>query len=1196
MNNSQEISKTQYPNGDIYFGTLYESLRTGFGELRTKSGDIFKGEWKMDRLNGVGKITYSNGKEYLGSFVEGIKHGIGQLTIGEKSYKGEFKDGKRTGYGVFNESDYEIRKGRFENGEHNGFGEVELKNTGNVYKGYFKHGKPNGPGIEITPDEEYSGEYEAGKKHGYGKIVEKGGFIFTGCFKFGEKTGFGHDRSPDGDAYAGEFLNGKKHGVGRLTGQDFNYTGGFFNNEYQGFGRIQAKDILYIGEWRESLENGLGYYKDLVKGKTYFGFWTDGKCNGVGYESYPGEDYKGEFQDGKRHGRGFIKRGDNELQAVSYNKGRVVGLIDSNDLHDLKVQFSQLKIDDFFKSSKDRLLKIDNLINQNLKKLEVSSNFDIMTFKDDNNILKRKLSEAIIRLENLISTFDKLQRKFSRDMQTRGNMVTDRPISRDSFAITATDLEDEDEMLQFMMGKSRSVSRSRDSLGGHGKTRGMISITNLSKMKIDQEDLDMSYRPLIPNPHKMTSLGNQLKENKTLLNPKIVNKKFIGDNSFDLLRSSIHKELSLNYTTRSPGTVHDDIIGGDDIMNNNTLGLGDIPWDSMGSGNTLKGKSKFSPQEPSLIKLIGNESSFDPFSKERSRSISRSRVNEFFMNDSDVGPLAKEFSLEMKKGDEGLQNKTSMSKDLEFGLSQLDNLADELKKERAKEKYYMQRLGKEYPGFDNENILKTEGEPEVKSEEIIKLDEEQRKLQERLEEVKRKKKDIEAKRIEYLEEKMNQQRADEEKRRHELRRQRDDRRQRSVELRKKHQELIKQQEDRRKKRLADLKKRMEEDENREFGAEELGLGLPEIEENNFTTLNNNNPNEVYTPIETNNPYKVNIIPEDLSKIENAHNSDFIKVDGFDSNTNDLDQPPMSPHLPESDLKSGKNRINDKENENPDGETSDIVYLKDLNSSFKAPNYSPEEEDLKSTPQNHKMSSDTGSMGGTHLRFEPQGLTRKPQEIDSPWNPKNSKINHQSNPRRKVRVPSFKKRHMRDYSNEDDIDVEFYQSIDEGSRSRSNGNRKLDRSLEDASSRFFNDKNSLTIRQLGSKLRKENKLRNSPNKNLRAYKNSNKKSTGVKKKSKTRLTNSKTKPKVKAKNPKERIRKVKKVEIANESFERRRKKKPIKSVKEKKREKTKEKGSESGLKRKKLREMAKKTRREERGDRLFENRYQTNQFA
>lgn len=134
------LTKTQYPNGDIFYGVLVESLRTGFGELRTKDGDILKGQWKMDRLNGVRKISYSNGKEFIGSFLEGVKHGIGQLTIDQKSYTGEFKDGKRTGYGEFNEANFEIRRGKFENGEHNNYGEVELKNTGNVYKGYFKNG------------------------------------------------------------------------------------------------------------------------------------------------------------------------------------------------------------------------------------------------------------------------------------------------------------------------------------------------------------------------------------------------------------------------------------------------------------------------------------------------------------------------------------------------------------------------------------------------------------------------------------------------------------------------------------------------------------------------------------------------------------------------------------------------------------------------------------------------------------------------------------------------------------------------------------------------------------------------------------------------------------------------------------------------------------------------------------------------
>lgn len=1194
LSRAYELKKTQYPNGDIFYGILVESLRTGFGELRTKEGDILKGQWKMDRLNGVGKISYSNGREFIGSFIEGVKHGIGKLTIGQKSYKGEFKDGKRTGYGEFNESNFEIRKGKFENGEHNNYGEIELKNTGNVYKGYFKNGKPNGPGIETTDEEEFTGEYQNGKKHGFGKIIEKSGFTFAGSFKFGEKTGFGLDKSPEGDSYAGELLRGRKNGNGRLIGPNFNYTGGFRDNEYSGFGRIQTKEMVYIGEWKESREVGLGYYKDLTSNWTYFGSWENGKRNGVGYESLPGEDYKGEFRAGKRHGRGFLKSGNQDLQAVQYEKGKVVALLDHRNLHDLKIQFSQLKIDQFFKNSRERLVKVDHVINENLKKLEINTAFNFTLFNHDKNQLQRKLNESFTRFENLCATYDKLNRKFTRDMQMEGDFVTHRSRPRDPYSVMEDNIvnEDEDEMLEFMMGKSRSLSRSRGSLGGIGKTRGMISITNLSKMKIEEKDLNMRYQPIDTNERlkitadllKEENLGPQMDGSLEKFNFDIVEKKFLGDNSFDLLKANLHQELSFNSTSKSPVAPKDDIIGGDDGTHNS---MNDIPWDSMRS---TKGK-KLSPQEPSLIKLIGNESSLDPLSKDK--SISRSRINEFFMNDSEVGPLAKEFSMEMKNIN-GEKPSANISKDLEFGLSQLDSLAEELRKERSKEKYYMQRLGKDYSGFNDEKILEEEDEPETKDHEIEKLNEEQRKLQERLEEVKRKKEDIESKRMQYLELKMNSQRAADDMRRKELRRQREQRRQRSVELRKRHEDLLRQQEDRRRRRLEDIKKRRGQEEVKEIQAEDLGLGLPPIDEDEYTTLNNRSTGEIYTPIQTNNPYKLDSTDQ-KNEIENTPISDLIKVDGFDPN-NDYIQAPLSPDIPDTDMKSvSLSEEGDKENESPRNlteEKEDIVYLNDLNSPYKPSEL--EESEAKSVPKEHQMSSDTGSMVN-NLKFEPQGLLRKKTEPESPWKPKGTMLGLRKKRRKMKGKNNFSKRHKRNYESNDELDVEFYKSLDK-SRDDGSGSKdrnKYDSSLEDTGSRFFSDRNTLTIRQLGSTLRRENKMRETPSKNLRAHqfdKRSDKKSSKVKKRRK-KLKSSAKKGKRRART-KERPRKGNKIDFDAGPFERRRKKK-VRKVKGGKRAKTKERRAiGSGRKKSlgRLRKMAKNTSREENGT-LFENRYQ-----
>ena len=121
----------------------------------------------------------------------------------------------------------ETRKGHFINGEHHGYGEVEINSTGNSYMGEFREGKPNGLGIERTSFDVYVGNFEDGKKNGLGRLTEKDGFIYTGQFVLNNKQGFGIDKSNIGDYYAGDFFHNLRHGNGRLKGKSFTYTGQF---------------------------------------------------------------------------------------------------------------------------------------------------------------------------------------------------------------------------------------------------------------------------------------------------------------------------------------------------------------------------------------------------------------------------------------------------------------------------------------------------------------------------------------------------------------------------------------------------------------------------------------------------------------------------------------------------------------------------------------------------------------------------------------------------------------------------------------------------------------------------------------------------------------------------------------------------------------------------------------------------------
>jgi len=77
--------------------TLYR-WETSSGIVWKRFGDkdthrVYKGEWKNEKLNGLGVITFPDGGKYEGEWKGGKKNGQGTFTYydGDK-YVGEFKD------------------------------------------------------------------------------------------------------------------------------------------------------------------------------------------------------------------------------------------------------------------------------------------------------------------------------------------------------------------------------------------------------------------------------------------------------------------------------------------------------------------------------------------------------------------------------------------------------------------------------------------------------------------------------------------------------------------------------------------------------------------------------------------------------------------------------------------------------------------------------------------------------------------------------------------------------------------------------------------------------------------------------------------------------------------------------------------------------------------------------------------------
>ena len=104
-------------------------------------------------------------------------------------YNGEWKKGKRTGYGILilKLSKYRMDKyeGEFKDGQRTGHGTYSFAN-GDKYVGSFINGEKSGRGeYNFSNGDRYIGEFQGDKMHGEGKYIYATGRVYSGLFKEG---------------------------------------------------------------------------------------------------------------------------------------------------------------------------------------------------------------------------------------------------------------------------------------------------------------------------------------------------------------------------------------------------------------------------------------------------------------------------------------------------------------------------------------------------------------------------------------------------------------------------------------------------------------------------------------------------------------------------------------------------------------------------------------------------------------------------------------------------------------------------------------------------------------------------------------------------------------------------------------------------------------------------------------------------
>ena len=216
----------------------------------------YEGEWKNGKRDGYGVLSWKDMSKYIGEFKDDKVNGFGQLWHEEgDTYTGYWNDFQAEGIGVYRTT----RDASFQ--------------------GYWLGDKQNGFGVEIWPKgSHYIGDYVNGFKHGIGTLNFEGSGGYEGEFVNGSIGGYGTFYFTDNRKYEGQWKNNKMHGFGIITWPDGKFfEGEFYEDKKEGFGVFYSEKKIYMGVWRNSQFEG-----DIIileKGKVKKQNWKNGKLN-----------------------------------------------------------------------------------------------------------------------------------------------------------------------------------------------------------------------------------------------------------------------------------------------------------------------------------------------------------------------------------------------------------------------------------------------------------------------------------------------------------------------------------------------------------------------------------------------------------------------------------------------------------------------------------------------------------------------------------------------------------------------------------------------------------------------------------------------------------------------------------------------------------------------------------------------------
>lgn len=252
--------QTKDPTMDALMGrsALYDNI---FPDLRDllffpphkfkQSEVIYMGQWKDGKRHGYGELYWPDGSYYIGCWSNDEFDIKGELFYDENTYTGHFKGGKFEGHGTLQWKNGARYEGDFR--EHRRLSGIEIHPDGTLIQASFSGGVITRLIIKWADDHNFDGLLKHGVFFREGTYQWPDGRKFSGTWEFGTiKVGWFY--WPDGRKYHGAMENGLMNGTGDFYWPDGKkYSGAYVDGKKNGEGVVTLPNGLkFKTQWVEN--------------------------------------------------------------------------------------------------------------------------------------------------------------------------------------------------------------------------------------------------------------------------------------------------------------------------------------------------------------------------------------------------------------------------------------------------------------------------------------------------------------------------------------------------------------------------------------------------------------------------------------------------------------------------------------------------------------------------------------------------------------------------------------------------------------------------------------------------------------------------------------------------------------------------------------------------------------------------------